>query len=47
MDGSLGSSSGRFSRNGGFNGNGCLAFGSGVIVRGIGSVGKRKNRVGL
>jgi len=29
MDGSLGSSSGRFSRGGGFNGNGCLAIGLG------------------
>ena len=47
MDGSLGSSGGRFSRDGGFNGNGCLAFGSGVMTRGVGSTGRRKSGVGL
>jgi len=47
MDGLLGGSGGRSSRDSGFNGNGCLAFGSGVMVRGVGSVGRRKNGVGL
>ena len=45
MDGSLGSSSGRFSRGGRFNGNGCLAFGTVVMRRGIESNGRRKNGV--
>jgi len=47
MDGLLGGRGGRFSRDGGFNGNGCLAFGTGVVVRGVGSAGRRKNGVGL
>jgi len=47
MDGSLGGSSGRFSRDGGFNGNGCLAFGTVVMRRGIESDGRRENVVGL
>jgi len=47
MDGSLGSNGGRFSRGGGFNGNGCLAFRTDVMMRGMGSVGRRKNGVGL
>jgi len=47
MDGSLGSSGGRSSRDGGFNGNGCLAFGTGVMIRGVESDGRRENGVGL
>ena len=48
MDSSLGGSSGRFSRDGGFNGNGCLAIGGGLdrVMR-RGSDGKEKNRGGL
>ena len=48
MDGSLGSSSGRFSRDGRFNGNGCLAIGGGLdrVMR-RGSNGEEKNGGGL
>jgi len=44
MDGSLGGSSGRFSRDGGFNSNGCLAIRLGLdrVMR-RGSDGEEKN----
>jgi len=48
MDGSLGGSSGRFSRDGGLNGNGCLAIRLGLdrVMR-RGSNGEEKNGGGL
>jgi len=48
IDGSLSSSSGRFSRGDRFNGNGCLAIRLGLdrVIR-RGSNGEEKNRGGL
>jgi len=48
MDGSLGGSGGRFSRGGGFNGNGRLTIGGGLdrVMR-RGSDGEEKNGGGL
>ena len=48
MDGSLDGSGGRFSRGGGFNGNGCLAIRLGLdrVMR-RGSNGEEKNGGGL
>jgi len=48
LDGSLDGSGGRFSRSGGFNGNGRLTIGGGLdrVMR-RGSNGKEKNGGGL